>query len=125
MRALWLTPLLLSFACANGSHTSMDEQPSWQGPPVVAHHLDNGDLRLTMTVPTAGYALDVVDAQRDGEHGEVYLRLQTPTGDLVAQVLTELRVLVPAADLEGVHQVRVSVARDREQARLALTTSRP
>ena len=124
MRAVWLAPMLLSFACANGANVTTNDQPDWQGPPVQAHDLEDGSMRVIMTVPTGGHALDLSEVQHSGERGDVFLRLQMPTGDVVAQVVTELPVSVPSADLEGIKQVRVWVARDGGQSRLALTTTR-
>lgn len=125
MRAMMLVPMLLSFACASGGHAAGDDQPDWQGPPVQARHLDDGSMRVIMTVPTGGHALDLVEVQRNGQRGDVLLRLKIPTGDFVTQVVTELPVDVPLADLEGVGKVRVWIAHDGAESRLALVLPRP
>jgi len=125
MRALMLAAMLLSVACASGGHAEGNEQLDWQGPPVKAHHLDDGSMRVIMTVPTGGHGLDFVEVQRTGERGDVLLRLQMPTGDMVAQVVTELPVNVPTADLEGVGEVRIWIERDGVERRLALVMPWP
>jgi hypothetical protein len=124
MRAIWCAPMFLLFACANGCYATVNEQPKWHGQPVQARTLEDGSMHIIMTVPTGGYALGILNVQHRGDRGNVFLRLQKPTGDFVTQVVTELSVSVPAADLEGSKEVRVWIVRDGEENRLAFTTTR-
>lgn len=124
MRAASLVSILLASACANGDHATMNAQPEWSGPPVQADSLEDGSMRVIITVPTGGHGISILRVKRNGDRSDVFLRLQEPTGDFVTQIVTELSVIVPAVDVEGSEDIYIWLARDGEQDRLALATPR-
>jgi hypothetical protein len=108
--------------------TPMANDPRWHGPALSLRHLGDGGVELELTAPTAGHRFDVHSVARRGDRVDVVCGHHLPTGDFVAQVITPLRVVVPAADLGDARVVAVHVvapdSRDGGQA-LAIVASRP
>ena len=80
-------------------HESPASNPKWEGPAVRAELVADGSLRITMTAPTASHELALQGVTV--KDGKVTVRcLHTSPGDaVVAQVLTELVVVVPKEQL--------------------------
>jgi len=132
---LALAVMMLPLACAGGGadgHRDDDMiECDYQGPPVTAELLANGDLRVEMTAPTAGHTLALVDVARVDGRAVVHLRHDAPT-DLVAQVITTLPLVLPAdslADAFGgafgdAREVHVRVAHGDDAPQLAAVVAR-
>jgi hypothetical protein len=88
--------------------------PQWDGPAVRAEFAADGSLRITMTAPTASHELSLQGVV--SRNGKVMVQcLHTTPGDaVVAQVLTELVVIVPKDQLPtAAKSVDVEVATAR------------
>ncbi|MCB9877560.1 MAG: hypothetical protein H6835_08170 [Planctomycetes bacterium] len=99
--------------------------PDWSGPAVTCVHRVDGAMAVEMTVPTGGHQLALADVTRDGTSARVRLAYAPPTGELVPQVVTTLRVEVPAERLGDATAVLVELAAAGAPPRLAVATSRP
>lgn len=113
-------------ACAGSDATMSMHLPDWSGPAVSCTHRPDGAMTVEMTVPTGGHQLALTDVTRDGAAATVHVDYAPPTGDMVPQVITTLRVEVPAERLGDATAVLVEVcAAPAERPHLAVATSRP
>lgn len=121
--------VVVAAACAGGAPvTSGLPLPDWRGPAVNCRHLGDGGLEVELVAPTAGFRLELLDAQpADGNGVTVVLQVTRPTADFVAQVVTPLRVTVPTDRLGDAAwvAVRIAPAGGDSAMPLAVATARP
>ncbi len=84
-----------------------DPLPNWSGPPLEVKSLANRGLELELMAPTAGHTFEVCAVDTRGAVAEVHLLHRTPGDAFVAQVLTPLRVTIPAERFGGARRVQV------------------
>ncbi|MEO6595668.1 MAG: hypothetical protein ABIP94_13020 [Planctomycetota bacterium] len=109
MRWFAFALVLSAAACACGAKT-METLPDWSGPPLQVKSLADGGLELELMAPTAGHTFELGHVEIVGERASVQLVHGTPGAAFVAQVLTPLRVTVPAGRLAAARRVSVHVA---------------
>ena len=126
MRAASLVALLgaLSACAGSDAHATM-HLPDWRGPAVLCRHLADGAMQIEMVVPTGGHQLALREVRRDGGVAVVQVDYAPPAGELVTQVITTLRLDVPAAQLGDATVVLVEVQAAGAAVRLAVATARP
>ena len=113
-------------ACAGSDPVMSMHLPDWSGPGLSCAHRPDGAMTVEMTVPTGGHQLTLVDVGRDGAAATGRVDYAPPTGDMVPQVITTLRVEVPAERLGDATAVLVEVrAAGGDRPHLAVATSRP
>lgn len=112
----------LAAACAGADGSRRD--PDWRGAPVHARHLGDRAIEVEYVAPTAGHAFTLRDVRRDGERAELVFEHVPPTADLVAQVVTPIRVEVAAERLGDAAVVTVVIVEGGRSA-LALIAARP
>lgn len=128
------TPLfclsLLLGAC--GCEPEPAPEPNWSGPPLSTRWIDDGALEVMLTAPTASHELTLRDVTVDRDTADVQLDYVTPGEAYVAQVVTKVTAVVPAARLGSATRVQVwitTTARGSDtapgQATLAVVASRP
>lgn len=122
-RRAGLVGALLAAACAGPTPPHAGE-PDWRGAPVHVRHRGDGSLEIEFVAPTAGHEVALRSVARTGARADVVLAHQPPRADFVAQVVTPLRVVVPAAELGDAAVVAVRIA-DGASAFLAVMTARP
>jgi hypothetical protein len=113
-------------ACAGPSPApAVAPEPDWRGAPVHLRHLGDGGVEVEYVASTAGHAFELRDAVRSGARAELTFAHRGPAdGQLVAQVVTPLRVAVPPAQLGDAAVVAVRID-DGGRTALALVASRP
>lgn len=99
--------LVLVLASCCGTTSVIEPLPDWSGPPLRVHSLADGSLELELMAPTAGHAFELGHVQVVADRAAVHLVHRTPGEAIVAQVLTPLRVEVPAERLAPARQVSV------------------
>lgn len=121
--------VVVAAACAGGAPTMPGlPLPDWRGSAVNCRHLGDGGIEVEMVAPTAGFRLDFLSAQpADGNGASVVLQETRPTADFVAQVITPLRVTVPAERLGAAAWVAVYIVPFGADSavQLAVAMSRP
>lgn len=121
-RALLALSAWTAAACAGPAAAAGD--PDWRGAPVHLRHLGDGGVEVEFVAPTAGHAFALRDVVRAGARAEVVCEHAPPTADFVAQVVSPLRLVVPAARLGDATAVAVVIAEGGRTA-LALVSARP
>jgi hypothetical protein len=125
MRSTALLLLAVAACAGSGPAAPMDESGAqWTGPAAHAQFLANGDLRVSLTAPTGGCALDLLDVQSGDDTTDVRVRYRKPDAEVVTQVLTPLQVTVAAGRLAAARTVRVWISVAAEPAALAATLKR-
>ncbi|MBX3464569.1 MAG: hypothetical protein KF830_15475 [Planctomycetes bacterium] len=108
-RARLLLPSLLA-ACAAPPAAGGATMPDWSGPPLQVTSRTDGGLELVLLAPTAGHTFALHAVTIADGCADVDLRHATPGDVLVAQVVTPLPLVVPAAQLAGCRRIRLWVA---------------
>lgn len=117
--------LAVALAACAGPAEHACPTPDWRGAAVHLRHLGDGAVEVEFVAPTAGHAWTVRDVVRAGAQATVTCVHAGPAADvLVAQVVTPLRVTVPAAQLADAAVVAVRIV-DGADDRLALVAARP
>ncbi len=99
--------------------------PDWRGAPVHLRHLGDGGVEAEFMAPTGGHTWSLADVAREPARVVLTFAHQGPAADqFVAQVVTPLRVNVPADVLGDAAIVEVRI-RDGARTALALVASRP
>lgn len=113
-------------ACAGPTPApSAGPEPDWRGAPVHLRHLGDGGVEVEFIASTAGHAFELRDVARSGARAELTFSHRGPAdGQLVAQVVTSLRVVVSPAQLGDAAVVSVRID-DGGRTALALVASRP
>jgi hypothetical protein len=103
--------------------------PDWNGPAVHGQNGADGTFLVELTAPTSGHSFELADVVVDASTGraDVHCVHVPPTADFVAQVITPLRLQVPAAKLGTARAVCVWIASPDGAARqrLVLALARP
>lgn len=120
--ALFAAAAWTASACVGPASAAGD--PDWRGAPVHLRHLGDGGVEVEFVAPTAGHAFALRDVVRAGARAEVVCEHAPPTADFVAQVVSPLRLVVPAARLGDAAVVAVVIA-DGGRTALALVSARP
>jgi len=84
--------------------------PVWGGPPIAAHNTLEGGMELTVVAPTANHGLELVGVEVVGGTADVTVHYVTPGAMFVAQVLSPVRMEVPANLLGEATRVRFWIA---------------
>lgn len=110
MRALGCVAGLFVVACACEPTVHHEPLPDWSGPPLqVIARADRG-IDVELQAPTGGHRFELVRVDRAGDAADVHFLHRTPGDAFVTQVITPLRVGVPAGELGGVRRVRILIA---------------
>ena len=129
-----LTPCavgLLAAACVGGGAAPREPGPEWAGPPVQVKSRADRGLEVELIAPTLGHAFELRAVESGADVADVRLVHRTPGDAVVAQVVTPLRVTVPAEILARAARVRVWIATPRPGAsgsaadRLVFVVERP
>lgn len=116
----------LAAACAGSPKPAGLPLPDWRGPAVQHRHLGDGGLEVELTAPTGGHGLDLATVVAANGRADVHLLHRGPRGDFNTQVITPLRVTVPAERLGDARAVVVWITPpDGAAEQLALATARP
>lgn len=81
--------------------------PNWSGPSLEVKSLANRGLELELMAPTAGHSFEVRAVEVKGTVATVHMLHRTPGDAIVAQVLTPLRVTIPAERFGGARRIEV------------------
>lgn len=117
--------LALGLAGCAGPAAPPQPTPDWRGAPVHLRHLGDGGIEVEFVAPTAGHALALREVARAGAQATATFVHRAPDpAVLVAQVVTPLRVAVPAGSLGDAAVVAVRIV-DGERDALAILAARP
>lgn len=101
---------LFAVACASEPAVNHHPLPDWSGPPLqVIARADRG-VDVELQAPTGGHRFELQRIDRAGDTVDLRLLHRTPGDAFVTQVITPLRVEVPAAELAGARWVRIRIA---------------
>ncbi len=112
----------LGASCAGPEAAVAD--PDWRGAPVHVRHLGDRGVEVEFVAPTAGHEFALREVVRRGARADLVFAHAPPTADLVAQVVTPLRVAVAPERLGDAAVVAV-VIREGERSALAVLAARP
>lgn len=121
--------VVVAAACAGGAPASPGlPLPDWRGPAVNCRHLGDGGFEVELVAPTAGHRLELVAVNAvAGDGVDVVLQHSPATADFVAQVVTPLRVAIPADRLGDAAWITVHILPFGADSavQLALAAARP
>lgn len=124
MSARVLVALLGLAACA-GPAAEPPVALDWRGAPVHLRHLGDGGVEVEFVAPTAGHAVALRDVVRVGAQATTtFVHTAPDPAAFVAQVVTPLRVAVPADRLGDAAVVAVRIVEGERDA-LAILAARP
>lgn len=128
MKRAMVGAVMVAAACAGSPGAPVGlPLPAWRGPAVHCRHLGDGGLEVELVAPTAGHSFELADVVAAGERADVTFRYGLPTAAVVAQVVTPLRLVVPADRLAASRVVTIWIRSGGEAAvaQMAIATARP